>query len=214
MAAPNVRRVKVLWVRLIHGDNTFLADTRIQLTMDEKTARDAVTAVGRRCAGAIMCDESKLVVRDASSHAPIDPDVDISHLIFLPPCSLEVVIPEVNLSYLHQQLKSSTEQQAVLWSPDKAVPSCEKCSTLFGLFLRRHHCRMCGGLFCCKCSTRSVLMGGHKRRACDACFAKVAQSIMPRTSNASSPAVHPRPSSLSTSAIDPGKRDLLDSIMW
>jgi len=32
------------------------------------------------------------------------------------------------------------------------VPKCLKCGTSFGLFTRRHHCRLCAKIFCSKCS--------------------------------------------------------------
>jgi hypothetical protein len=36
------------------------------------------------------------------------------------------------------------------WRPDSKF--CEQCNQSFTMFLRRHHCRQCGGIFCDNCS--------------------------------------------------------------
>lgn len=38
------------------------------------------------------------------------------------------------------------------WKPDVASQNCEICAKPFEFFRRRHHCRLCGGLFCHSCS--------------------------------------------------------------
>jgi hypothetical protein len=35
-----------------------------------------------------------------------------------------------------------------LWVSDEERESCQSCRAAFGLFLRRHHCRRCGDVFC------------------------------------------------------------------
>ena len=42
------------------------------------------------------------------------------------------------------------------WVSDEEVDTCQSCSQSFGFFVRRHHCRRCGGVFCGKCSDRSI----------------------------------------------------------
>ncbi|KAJ2725973.1 hypothetical protein GGI07_000901 [Coemansia sp. Benny D115] len=44
------------------------------------------------------------------------------------------------------------------WEPDNAAQSCRACSKRFSLFLRRHHCRRCGLLFCVSCSSKRALL--------------------------------------------------------
>ncbi|KAJ1721941.1 hypothetical protein LPJ53_003604 [Coemansia erecta] len=39
------------------------------------------------------------------------------------------------------------------WEADDSAASCRQCSRRFTLFLRRHHCRRCGLLFCLNCSS-------------------------------------------------------------
>ncbi|KEG06958.1 zinc finger protein [Trypanosoma grayi] len=42
--------------------------------------------------------------------------------------------------------------QLAQWKPDSASQQCDNCAKAFDLFRRRHHCRLCGGLFCYGCS--------------------------------------------------------------
>ncbi|KAJ1904030.1 hypothetical protein LPJ81_002733 [Coemansia sp. IMI 209127] len=44
------------------------------------------------------------------------------------------------------------------WEPDDATAVCHQCSRRFTLFLRRHHCRRCGLVFCDTCSQRRILL--------------------------------------------------------
>ena len=38
------------------------------------------------------------------------------------------------------------------WVPDHLAPQCTDCQGQFHFFYRRHHCRMCGRVFCWRCS--------------------------------------------------------------
>src|SRR3989338_9053317 len=38
------------------------------------------------------------------------------------------------------------------WIPDSASPCCLECKARFTFTTRRHHCRLCGGLFCSRCT--------------------------------------------------------------
>ncbi|KAJ2842636.1 hypothetical protein J3B02_005521, partial [Coemansia erecta] len=40
------------------------------------------------------------------------------------------------------------------WEPDDSTVECRQCTRRFTLFLRRHHCRRCGLLFCVNCSSK------------------------------------------------------------
>ena len=42
------------------------------------------------------------------------------------------------------------------WMPDKACKECSECSAKFSLFLRRHHCRICGRIFCNSCCNLTI----------------------------------------------------------
>ncbi|KAG5289011.1 FYVE domain-containing protein [Histoplasma capsulatum G186AR] len=66
------------------------------------------------------------------------------------------------------------------WKADSASPNCDSptCRSFFGLFLRRHHCRHCGHVFCYSHTLHMVPLdqnasfhpGGIPSRACDLCW--------------------------------------------
>ena len=41
-----------------------------------------------------------------------------------------------------------------IWIPSKNVQNCYKCKELFGMWRRKHHCRVCGRIFCGNCADR------------------------------------------------------------
>lgn len=43
------------------------------------------------------------------------------------------------------------------WVPDEYSPECEHCAQLFTLIKRRHHCRVCGHLYCGDCIVKVTL---------------------------------------------------------
>jgi FYVE zinc finger len=68
------------------------------------------------------------------------------------------------------------------WMPDRLCKHCYACDTQFTVFRRRHHCRICGQVFCNNCSgffvpsrpnenpdTKTIL------RACKMCFEQVSE---------------------------------------
>lgn len=67
------------------------------------------------------------------------------------------------------------------WVPDEAVTSCKGCGTDFGAFIRRHHCRNCGDIFCDKCTQGRAALTADKDaqpvRVCDSCLAEVTQRL-------------------------------------
>ncbi|KAE8689489.1 1-phosphatidylinositol-3-phosphate 5-kinase FAB1A [Hibiscus syriacus] len=66
------------------------------------------------------------------------------------------------------------------WMPDHSCRVCYDCDAQFTLFNRRHHCRLCGRVFCAKCTANSVpapsydpmipLEEQETVRVCDYCF--------------------------------------------
>ncbi|KAL4589315.1 hypothetical protein LXL04_002221 [Taraxacum kok-saghyz] len=66
------------------------------------------------------------------------------------------------------------------WMPDQSCRVCYECDTQFTLFNRRHHCRLCGRVFCAKCthnwiparpSSQNIIREeSEKIRACNYCF--------------------------------------------
>jgi len=60
------------------------------------------------------------------------------------------------------------------WRPDSDVLVCPCCEVGFSFFVRRHHCRNCGGVFCDGCSESRFPLGflgyTEPERVCDSCI--------------------------------------------
>ncbi|GAB4847561.1 hypothetical protein Ancab_026622 [Ancistrocladus abbreviatus] len=67
------------------------------------------------------------------------------------------------------------------WVPDEAVSKCTSCAINFGPFVRKHHCRNCGDIFCDKCTQgRTPLTTDEQAqpvRVCDRCMAEATQRL-------------------------------------
>lgn len=48
--------------------------------------------------------------------------------------------------------RKAFEKTVVMWTPDSEVKSCKFCGRSFSMTRRRHHCRLCGGIMCDRCS--------------------------------------------------------------
>lgn len=48
------------------------------------------------------------------------------------------------------------------WAMDRNYPQCHLCKTNFTIFNRRHHCRICGLVFCEKCTSNTVSTAGAR----------------------------------------------------
>lgn len=62
----------------------------------------------------------------------------------------------------------------VSWMPDHASAQCVQCAVYWSSTVRRHHCRLCGGLFCYSCAPERMIAGGGgddgaKVRCCGSC---------------------------------------------
>ncbi|KAK5870171.1 hypothetical protein PBY51_024827 [Eleginops maclovinus] len=58
------------------------------------------------------------------------------------------------------------------WWSDKDTTNCLDCQGQFTWWLRRHHCRLCGRIFCYYCSNNFVMTkhSGKKERCCRDCY--------------------------------------------
>ena len=82
------------------------------------------------------------------------------------------------------------------WEVDESVDSCPHCTARFSLFLRKHHCRACGRIFCDAGSRhRQRVNGGEELvRVCDSCNAHIVGQDgvgPPLAASAASPAPPP-----------------------
>ena len=55
----------------------------------------------------------------------------------------------MNFFQLRQEYKESNFKQ--YWMPDENCKECYECGEKFNTFRRRHHCRLCGQIFCYRC---------------------------------------------------------------
>ena len=88
----------------------------------------------------------------------------------------------MDLAYDHRSLSmhsrqgdsapSTTASSSTRWSPEHSRDACNKCREKFHLLNRKHHCRVCGLLFCQKCSPYRVRLNkqSHKSRVCESCL--------------------------------------------
>ncbi|TNM87351.1 hypothetical protein fugu_005572 [Takifugu bimaculatus] len=60
------------------------------------------------------------------------------------------------------------------WLVDKETTHCLDCQSQFTWWLRRHHCRLCGRIFCYYCSNNYVMtkQSGKKERCCKECYSE------------------------------------------
>ncbi|CAH8354156.1 unnamed protein product [Eruca vesicaria subsp. sativa] len=68
------------------------------------------------------------------------------------------------------------------WVPDEAASKCTSCRSDFSAFMRRHHCRNCGDVFCDKCTQGRIALTAEENapqvRVCDRCMAEVSQRLI------------------------------------
>ncbi|KAG9141024.1 hypothetical protein Leryth_012606 [Lithospermum erythrorhizon] len=72
------------------------------------------------------------------------------------------------------------------WMPDHSCLVCYECDSQFTLFNRRHHCRLCGRVFCSKCTSNFIPVpssdqsatGEEKIRVCNFCFKQQEQGFV------------------------------------
>ncbi|XP_059638071.1 protein FREE1 [Cornus florida] len=79
------------------------------------------------------------------------------------------------------------------WVPDEAVTKCTACATDFSAFVRKHHCRNCGDIFCDKCTHGRIALTADENaqpvRVCDRCMAEVTQRLSNAKESASKSAI-------------------------
>ena len=70
---------------------------------------------------------------------------------------------------LHLQRIQATDQ----WLADSSIRDCQSCRCRFTIFVRRHHCRLCGRIFCHGCSDYwlKIASSAKPTRTCHECFA-------------------------------------------
>ena len=80
-----------------------------------------------------------------SSNPPLSPYLPLSHLFQPPPPP-----------FLASPIKDGKQDLKRYWMPDSACRECSECGTKFNLIVRRHHCRICGRIFCNACCSLTI----------------------------------------------------------
>ncbi|OQR93737.1 phosphatidylinositol-3-phosphate 5-kinase [Achlya hypogyna] len=85
---------------------------------------------------------------------------------------LQLPPAEANPLFAVDRLTTPPIRERTFWMPDNV---CRECGEAFNLFKRRHHCRLCGLIYCHACSPHSIEgteHGYHKQfiRICKRCF--------------------------------------------
>ncbi|XP_069471711.1 1-phosphatidylinositol 3-phosphate 5-kinase isoform X3 [Ambystoma mexicanum] len=105
--------------------------------------------------------------------------------------------------------KSQDSDLKQYWMPDSQCKECYDCSEKFTTFRRRHHCRLCGQIFCSRCCNQEIpgkFMGyTGDLRACTYCR-KIALSYAHSTdSNSIGEDLSALSDSCSISVLEPGE---------
>ena len=103
---------------------------------------------------------------------------------------------EEGIARLRKRYETTPRPQ---WVPNDTSATCQDCQVSFTFFTRRHHCRVCGGLFCGNCTNNRLLKnlsyGSKKQRVCKACCTKIDPSDSASASASKSPEATPEPES-------------------
>ena len=64
---------------------------------------------------------------------------------------------KLSMSIMLENRKISTDisipkTSPSIWIPSKNISKCFKCKSSFSIINRKHHCRMCGRIFCYSCA--------------------------------------------------------------
>jgi RUN and FYVE domain-containing protein 1 len=104
--------------------------------------------------------------------------------------SLEEVGYQLRESRL--EVESLKENSSVFldsqWMDSKQVKSCALCQQTFSVTRRKHHCRLCGNVFCQTCSDNKMELASSAKpaRVCDTCHAFLLAKFVKSSSSSAS----------------------------
>eukprot|EP01129_Flabellula_baltica_P001958 TRINITY_DN11847_c0_g1_i1.p1 TRINITY_DN11847_c0_g1~~TRINITY_DN11847_c0_g1_i1.p1 ORF type:complete len:240 (+),score=48.47 TRINITY_DN11847_c0_g1_i1:95-721(+) len=93
---------------------------------------------------------------------------------------VEVSVVDYVIGRFERKIRANFEEGGVverekpLWVEDDSVSRCASCTQEFTFFVRRHHCRNCGNIFCADCTGLDIMipdLGIYKpARVCVDCY--------------------------------------------
>nr|CAB3247743.1 ZF(FYVE)-6 zinc finger protein 6 [Phallusia mammillata] len=141
--------------------------------LQQETIDLRVTLEGSR----VELDEARLKVMEASTEQVqlqdtiTSQDIDIENL---KEKVTQLLLDKDTLWKEGENLKSRTNEleeslDEINWVRDDDVTKCLSCGSQFSLTNRKHHCRMCGKIFCKSCSENWILKNNQRIRVCRDC---------------------------------------------
>ena len=95
----------------------------------------------------------------------------------------------VNVNVNDKKIVKLDDRNIYKWTEDSSVVNCYNCESSFNIYNRRHHCRLCGRIFCYRCSDifviipeelkisammpSSTINSKEKERICGKCFIRI-----------------------------------------
>ena len=83
-------------------------------------------------------------------------------------------LPTTHLLFRENQMLQMKQSniQSRKWTDDSDIANCSSCIKQFGITVRKHHCRQCGGVFCADCTENTANVPSFKKpqRVCEICF--------------------------------------------
>ena len=64
-----------------------------------------------------------------------------------------------------EKRKELSDRYQVIWEDDEQISECRSCTNSFNFYIRKHHCRFCGGIYCGMCAN----LFGRGGRKCYNC---------------------------------------------
>ena len=127
----------------------------------DKAAESLVKSEGHGGTGEAIGAGTSMTGMDNSSRTPpvsTDRQLDDTRTR-LSSTSQKLIPPKRTFGNVIKRLKTIGDQTKVskqYWMPDSNCRECYDCGATFSTFKRKHHCRICGQIFCWKCCSEYV----------------------------------------------------------
>ncbi|KOS14580.1 fyve-domain-containing protein [Malassezia pachydermatis] len=136
-------------------------------------------------------------LRDETVSSPSTSEAAVPNEPGTRPSSVQVrVTPGPLAEYVMRRSRPLHVSNPNKWEPDEDAKECRQCGRSFTLFYRRHHCRLCGKIYCDACTSNRVQLtegemvidpmmpdmreeeSQYPTRVCDGCYDSL--GLLPR----------------------------------